>query len=200
MIKIYGFDITKRPDDFFEKLYNSLDAERQKKADKIKNKNAKKLSIVSYMLSKYALFSVSGVPFDEIQIKTDENGKPYAKNADFYFNVTHTGNIVLCAVSDAPVGIDAEFLRSVDLKIADKYFSNYERDYVFKHKFGQKVRFFKIWTKKEAYVKMLGTGLKDIKTFDSQYKVIKTRRYKNCVISVTNKDFPRIIKVKKLLF
>lgn len=109
-----------------------------------------------------------------------KRGKPYIAGApDVQFSVTHTKNIWICAVFEpdssasglaAPcVGIDAEFANRRVVrpeKLAEKYFSEAEKLCFYKNinNCSDKIKnecFVKSWTMKEAYLKMLGTGITD---------------------------------------
>lgn len=198
MLKIFGCDVSKISDSDFVILYKSLCNERKEKADRIKDVKAKKLSICAGALMQYSLSKVTGVPSAMLRYKTDENGKPYVENIKVHFNLAHSYNLVLCAVSDNPIGIDTERIRQVNTDIAKKYFTKREMEYVLENKIQEVNRFFEVWTKKEAYVKMLGTGISDFLTFDSLSKKISTKRYGGYIISVTSEKFPEIEYVKKL--
>ena len=51
-------------------------------------------------------------------------GKPYFVDSDLYFSITHTKKTVFCALSDVPVGIDAEEMtRTVTPSMAEKILS-----------------------------------------------------------------------------
>ena len=45
--------------------------------------------------------------------KKGENGKPYFEGAPFFFNLSHSGEYVVCALSDAEVGVDIEKARPI---------------------------------------------------------------------------------------
>lgn len=86
----------------------------------------------------------------------DEFGKPFFENINgFYFSISHSFPFYAAAVSDRPIGIDVEKIRDVNLNIAKRMFTENEREYIGK----DKIRFFEIWTKKEAYSKFTGKGL-----------------------------------------
>lgn len=116
----------------------------------------------------------------ERSVVRPDRGKPYIEGApDVQFSVTHTKNIWICAVFEpdssasglaAPcIGIDAEFAnrRVVRLeKLAEKYFSEAEKLRFYKNTNNRSDNiknecFIKLWTMKEAYLKMLGTGITD---------------------------------------
>ncbi|MBE7053224.1 MAG: 4'-phosphopantetheinyl transferase superfamily protein [Ruminococcaceae bacterium] len=101
---------------------------------------------------------------DNIAVYRTKEGKPYVD--DVFVSVTHTDYFLVICVSDSEVGIDAEKKnRKVMFKsrIIKKYFSKKEKEYTLNSDIG----FLEVWVKKEAYLKFLGTGLKDIKNADT---------------------------------
>jgi 4'-phosphopantetheinyl transferase len=95
----------------------------------------------------------------EIEISTGLQGKPQV--AGLEFNLSHSGDMVVYAVSDRPVGIDIERIRSMDLAgIIQRFFAPSE--FAAWQKLPpaeQELAFFQTWTVKEAYLKAIGTGL-----------------------------------------
>ncbi|CRF34213.1 phosphopantetheinyl transferase [Brachyspira suanatina] len=98
-------------------------------------------------------------------IEREENKKPYFKNENsLYFNGTHTSELFAVVMSNEyNVGIDAEKIRERDyFAIAKEYFYKSEIEYL-KNTHKLEIDFFTIWTIKEAYIKMLGKTIFDIK-------------------------------------
>ncbi|MDF2522176.1 MAG: phosphopantetheine--protein transferase, partial [Clostridia bacterium] len=92
----------------------------------------------------------------------NEYGKPYLPtNFNLQFNVSHSGEWVVCAVDERPVGIDVELMRKTDmLEIAHRFFAAKEYDMLSNaDKSIRKELFYDIWTLKESYIKALGKGL-----------------------------------------
>ena len=89
-------------------------------------------------------------------------GKPFVDKEGIFFNISHSKGRVACAVSDTPVGIDIEKLTEksdTDIKnFAKRYFVENEIALLEKEEYSA-LAFYKIWTKKEAYSKMLGSAL-----------------------------------------
>jgi len=86
-------------------------------------------------------------------------GKPYVES-DVHLSVSHSGDYFICIIADKPVGIDVQERKSNKAsKIAERYFSDLEREYVEEN--GEN-GFFTVWTRKEAYSKMTGEGLAEI--------------------------------------
>ena len=107
-----------------------------------------------------ALLDFQGAEVSFSDFLKDKNGKPYIKNLpDFHFNISHSENAVVVAISNSEVGIDCEKLRSADLRIAKRRFTEKEYAYITEDSSNTDLRFFEIWTKKEAFLKQNGKGI-----------------------------------------
>ncbi len=159
MLKLYHCDISKMSDEDFLKAYVKSEESRRAKADKLKKKPAKKLSIAAGELVRSAIAKEFNIATDDIRFRVGKNGKPYTDSAPVHFSISHSKNIAVCAISDKPVGIDIEFVKDVNLNIAKRLFAPDELQYVFEKWDLSKRRFFEIWTRKEAYVKLIGKGI-----------------------------------------
>lgn len=159
MLKLFHCDISKMSDEEFLKVYIKSEETRRAKADKLKKKPAKKLSIAAGELVRNAIAKEFNIPASDIRFRVDNNGKPYTDNAPVHFSISHSKNIAVCAISDRPVGIDIEYIRDVNLNIAKRQFAPDELRYVFEKWDLSKRRFFEVWTRKEAYVKLIGKGV-----------------------------------------
>lgn len=87
------------------------------------------------------------------------NGKPVAENC--FVSISHSKGKCAVCISERPVGIDIEKItdRSFE-KTAKRFFGEREKEYYFNSKSPQS--FYEIWTRKEAYSKISGDGIKDI--------------------------------------
>jgi phosphopantetheinyl transferase len=81
-------------------------------------------------------------------------GKPVCDGV--WFNVSHDGKCVVGIAAETPVGIDVMDTRTWrDIPAFHNALTPFEREYI-----GDDLRrFYRIWTAKEAFLKMLGTGL-----------------------------------------
>lgn len=94
------------------------------------------------------------------EIAVADRGKPYFVTGDLHFSISHTKNHVFCALSDAPVGIDAEEMdRKIDLRLAEKILSEPEKRR-WEAAADQKAALLRLWVLKEAAVKLTGEGLR----------------------------------------
>jgi 4'-phosphopantetheinyl transferase len=90
-------------------------------------------------------------------------GKPELPDAPLRFNLSHSGDLALCAVTRGrAVGVDVEQLRPVAdcEQLAARYFSPEEHAALVQLSAAARSRaFLACWTRKEAYVKARGDGL-----------------------------------------
>lgn len=102
----------------------------------------------------------TGIILDKLpDFSYTEEGKPYLKEySHVYFNLSHTRNIITCVISDKEVGMDVEHVREFRENTIQRVFTKNEKLLIGENK-EELVRF---WTMKEAYVKLLGTGIADI--------------------------------------
>lgn len=94
---------------------------------------------------------------DSFTIIKNEFGKPYLKDNQLYFSISHDIDTCAIAISSSEIGIDLEYL-NYNERVINKYFYDAEKEIVAKSN-NLKYDFTKIWVKKEAYLKMKGTGL-----------------------------------------
>ena len=92
------------------------------------------------------------------RLTCESSGKPFFEDyPNFHFNISHSENLIAVAVADSPVGVDIEKKRDANLKIAQRFFTEEEKNFV-----KDSDSFFYVWTRKEALLKKMGEGLKDI--------------------------------------
>ncbi len=87
-----------------------------------------------------------------------EFGKPYFPDGRFAFSLSHARSIAACAVSDRPVGVDAEVFRPLRPGLAARVLNEPELDW-FTRRGGGDETLLTLWTCKEALVKRSGQGL-----------------------------------------
>ncbi len=90
------------------------------------------------------------------EIRYNEHGRPYLNGLDF--NISHTGDYVVMALSDFPVGCDIEQIRRGKDSIIKRFFSTSEKEWMEDAK-NRQAAFCQIWTARESYVKYTGEGI-----------------------------------------
>ena len=88
-----------------------------------------------------------------------DRGKPYFPDSPIHFSITHTRRHAFCALSDRPIGIDAEELeRNIDPRLAGKILSPQEmRQY--DAAADKRAALLTFWVLKEAAGKCSGAGI-----------------------------------------
>jgi len=106
-----------------------------------------------------AAFALRQAGAKDLRLHLSEFGKPsLASYPDIHFNLSHSGTLAVCAVSDRPVGVDAEELTPYAPDVASVCFQPRETAWV-EREADRGLAFTRLWTRKESWLKYLGTGL-----------------------------------------
>lgn len=99
----------------------------------------------------------------EVKEEKHRNEKPYFKDYPFVrFSVSHSGSLVVVAMAETEVGIDVEEIKEKPYgRIVERNFTAGEAAEV-----KDLESFLKVWTKKEAYLKLTGDGLSGLRSSD----------------------------------
>lgn len=157
--KLYIANVSSLYDDtIYNQLYCNLSSDRRDKTDLLKLKKDKILSIASETLLRYAIKDYLGkdIELNYIYLK---NNKPYLKDEKLYFNISHSKEYCIVALSDSEIGCDIEYIDDIDLNIAKRFFTKNEYNNIVNN-IDSKNMFYRYWTLKESFVKVTGMGLK----------------------------------------
>ena len=148
------------PFDQYSDLLSLLSKEKQEQIQKFHFEVDKKLSLLSDVLVRYVACNLLGVSNVDLLFQKNEYGKPHLVGIDnFHYNISHTRNAFVVGVSKETIGVDIEKIRECEMKIANRFFTTEEVQYIKKGDKEVSKRFYEIWTKKEAYIKWRGKGL-----------------------------------------
>ena len=148
-------------------MMDILSAEERQKAERFYFQADRERHVVGRALVRVLLGRLLAIRPDEIAFCYSEAGKPSltaAQNsADYQFNVSHSGDLILVAVTARrAIGVDVERIREdVELDaIAARFFSQRERaDLAAVSPDQRRGAFFACWSRKEAFIKATGAGL-----------------------------------------
>ena len=129
-------------------------------------------NILGYLLMRKVLHAEYRVNPCEVKIVTNEHSKPSLSGMPgLHFNISHSGDWVVSAFSEKPVGIDIEKIKRVNLQVAHRFFSSPEIGFLNEVMENERdLWFLKLWTIKESYLKALGTGLsRSMSSFVASY-------------------------------
>ena len=173
-MKWYKYDIQDLTDAEYNKWYSLMNEDKQRRVDRFRFIDDKKRTVAGEMLARKAIAEWCGVTPENITFGIKEHGKPYAKDLAVEFNISHSGDMVVCAVDDKPIGIDIEQICPIDLSVAKRICTDEELLYLFGRTPTEQdftyttdtetlTRFFELWTAKEAYGKYQGNGIESIR-------------------------------------
>lgn len=154
MAEIYVLDISDCAG-ALEALRPQVSEKRKAAAARVKNEQAALQKIAAEILLAYSL--KQSLP---LEYKLLKNGKPYIPTLPF-FNISHSDNFVVCAVSNKEVGVDIEKISRMKTGLSRHIMSprEYENSQTVSGARLQNLLCEK-WVRKEAYLKMLGVGLR----------------------------------------
>ncbi|WP_196593312.1 4'-phosphopantetheinyl transferase family protein [Pectinatus sottacetonis] len=160
MITVYIADASSLSLSMLDKYLNNLPAYRQQKVLSIKAVPARKLSLGAGLLLNHAL-KEHNIKSASAKFYTNDFGKPYLKNINIYFNLSHSGKYVFCAISNTEIGCDIQKSNAYyNFDIIKRFFHPAEQKLILtKTGTEQKKLFFRIWALKESYVKNIGIGI-----------------------------------------
>lgn len=139
--------------------------------------------------------------------------KPYFEGEKVKFNISHSGDIVVCAISEIDeIGIDIEIIQDIEIENFKQQMTNIEWQRVVSSS-NIKNAFFEYWTQKEAVMKSHGNGLsiplKSFEIHNGQTKIeedvfflkeIQLDKNYKCHIALKNKIGPIDFKSKLVNF
>ncbi len=175
-----------------------LDPSRREEALRYKSRSLQVQCAAAWLLLKRAIkevFDINEMP----AIVTGEHGKPYFIDfPDIHFNLSHCREAVACAVSNRPVGIDIESVRTTLNQSVARYVLTDDELEAVNNAVIPELEFIRYWTLKESIVKLTGKGIADdvktvLKRYDnitqSQVTVDEKQRYV-CTVAWFNEELP----------
>lgn len=158
------------------KFKNNIN-ETKKNMIKIMNQKRMVQSVIGEILLSQ-LLKESGINYNDIIVKYNNNGKPYISNYSIYYSISHDDDMIICAINNYPIGVDIIKKERMKNDISN-FFCNYdELNYV------KSVNdLCKIFSLKEAYIKLLGLSIHDINNIsiveNNKISLDKSILYKN---------------------
>lgn len=187
LLDISGFFDASDREKLFEQAFSRVDDKRREKAGCIKRERSRAASLGAALLLQLAVQEAEGLTAEEqtaggladsglaaytvpqllellsqpipLEYRYGEGGKPYFKNSPWYFNISHSGDYVICVLSRGEVGADIQLHRAGEaMKLAERFFSP-EEIRALKQAEDERSLFFRLWARKEACGKLTGEGL-----------------------------------------
>ena len=98
------------------------------------------------------------------------------------FSISHCKNAIAVAISETPIGIDIEHLRTAKPELVERTMNEQEQQQIWESE-NPNWAFTRLWTRKEAVLKMQGTGIID--------------EIKNTLVSIEKIDLQTKVNIEK---
>lgn len=149
----------------------------------------------TYIVAKYTLRSLLSLflnkPAKDIEFHTRGNKKPGISGMEF--NISHSRDYVMIALSLNHIGIDIEFIdRDFNYKnLLNDCFDVAEQQFIDQNANDSLVNFYMLWTRKEAVLKASGEGLTaDLRTLNCiPFSVSRNQANYKIFSHLINKDY-----------
>ena len=158
-----------------------ISEQRREQALKFKFEQGQRLCVLAYQLLKQGLREEYGITENPV-FEYNEHDKPsIVGHPEIHFNLSHCKEAAACIVSDQPVGIEVESIRVYKEGLAH-YAMNDEEVRQIEDSDNPAAAFIRLWTMKEATLKLVGTGISDdlktaIDTSIYKYTTVERQRY-----------------------
>lgn len=148
----------------FDILLHFVSSEKQERIKQFHFFRDARNCLLSDILIRIEICRATGLSKKQLEFSANAYGKPFLIGAPhIHFNISHAGYYIACAVANEPVGIDIELIQPIERKIAERFFTSDEVEYIMTD---HERRFYEVWTKKESRIKWEGKGLhKPLKSF-----------------------------------
>lgn len=126
------------------------------------NAHARLTKLLGEVMLRTLLYEFCGLSAEVFRIRRGAHGKPYLEGVavPLYFNISHSGDYIVLALSDREVGIDVERQAVARMAVARRFFHPDELRML--EALPPEARdewFFRLWVAKESFLKYTGTGL-----------------------------------------
>jgi len=167
-LKLYYGDQKNFPDELtgFYEFLSDKEIQRSKRFIK---KADERTYVITHALVNRKIAGLLGKDFNKLKINYFNNKKPYVEQSNLDFNLSHSADYFAFAISNLEniyVGVHIEVVK-MNLEIVpiiNNYYHKNEISYILisgSNNLTRQLRFYEVWTRKEAFLKMLGIGLSE---------------------------------------
>lgn len=143
--------------------------ERKRRIAAMKRKEAIAASLLGDWIARKLASELTCLEMDMLTVIEGEHKKPLLSGAEAEISIAHSGDYAAAAAAKRPVGIDLERVRPLPNTVLLRMCSPAELHWVNAHPEKSLYRFFRLWTMKEAFGKMLGIGIFSSRQFYARF-------------------------------
>lgn len=150
-------------DEPLDSLRAILTEDERARVERIRLEHVRRRQIAAQAGLRIILGRTLGTNPRSVRFARGPHGKPHLENEALSFNLTRSGDRFAVGVSEAgSLGVDIEFMRAIPrlTQLAGTVFSEAEMEEMSgETEEGRLGAFYRGWTRKEAFIKAVGTGL-----------------------------------------
>ncbi|WP_285769409.1 4'-phosphopantetheinyl transferase superfamily protein [Peribacillus sp. SI8-4] len=160
MVEVYICNLpAKRDEGALEELLAHVSPDRRIRLKRYYKMDDAYRSLIGDLLLRFILEKQFGTVMETLEVETTAYGKPFlSKHPSVHYNISHSGDYVVCAIHDKEVGVDIENTGPFDLELAKGFLTEEEYGQVWEAE-DRLSAFYDMWTLKESYIKAVGKGL-----------------------------------------
>lgn len=143
-------------------VYAQVSREERERARRFRFVEDAVRHLLGRALIRRLLAQATGEEAAQVEIECNAYGKPFCSDAGVEFNVSHAGCwVVLAATRGHAVGVDVEAIKQHTdwVNLAEMLHPDESHDIAALAASQQQAAFFRCWSRKEAVIKAIGTGL-----------------------------------------
>jgi 4'-phosphopantetheinyl transferase len=188
-------------------LIERMPPQRAIQAQKYIHLKDRLICVLSFLLLEYGL-KEAGISREEgLHFTYGRYEKPYLKEGNIFFNISHTEDKIICCIADNECGADIEKIKPLKEDLIRRVCSDEEINMLLESKNKEEL-FTKLWTMKESYIKYkgasIGMDLKKIRILIQKESVfVQSSKYGQYIISVSSSSKKALayknISLKELL-
>lgn len=165
MVEVYALNIRESVEKkIIHKLIKFISSDKAKRASNFRSREDSYRTVLGELLARYVICYESACLNKDIKMQLSVGKKPQLLYPNgLFFNISHSGDWVICGISNCPIGVDIEHIKKnkCNLNVIERFFSSEEKNYLLND--GKDIntvtKFYRLWTLKESYVKADGRGL-----------------------------------------
>lgn len=162
MLKVYYLRISDFDSFDDTSFLPDVDTETWESAMSFKSAIVRRTKLLGESMVRKLIYRHWGLEAGAYAICKGSHGKPYVVNAGkmVYYNLSHSGNYIVCALSEREIGVDIEKHRRIRTEVARRFFHPKEVQQL--ERLDGELQtdlFFRYWSVKESFLKYTGEGL-----------------------------------------
>ena len=105
----------------YEVLLQYLTGSSRDKLNQITNPESRDRSLLGELLTRYGISRYFCIPNQDIEFSYLDKGKPHLPgHPGIHFNMSHSSQVICCALAGSEIGVDVEHHRKVNFRVSGK--------------------------------------------------------------------------------